>query len=638
MNYRDLVNRLEAIESRVDEADDARAQYDQFKADDAKAGAIEQVKKYASIPLNQIPRLANAIDPKTGIIYYGDAGGEGGGSQPKKMPLKFMSQGDQKPMVDAIKAAGLEVVPHEEKTLFGGTAQYAKVDAGKLASVMAGIQPVAADAGQGAKPQQPRGGEFVKANLAKLAELVAKLEATKKPMESTDYDIANQLIESFGYETNEDATTSLGKAALGGAGKTLAKALPGVGLALGAKDAYDRFQKGDYTGAGIAGLSGVTSLIPGIGTAATLGLDAANLARDYKRGEFDSPATAAAPAQAAKPVRAGDPKVMALQKQLIAKGAKIQADGIMGPATQAAMKQFPLSVAENIALLRDQLAMLETKKDEEDIPDEEVNEFIDSDNDEQANEDEQTNEAGEGSLLKGAWNAGKNFMGGLKGAPTIGVAKTAAEKEAEIAARIAAGTKSPKSISDVKKITGLEKGANTAGKAVAKNPVKTALGGAALGAGAGLALGGAGAAAKPERPTGGAGGKPVAPAEPTGPAATGLTPEQQELIKQIQATMGTLADVEDPAVVAGLQTAQSAISRFGDNKPQSAMDNATAAAAQSAALAAPTPSNATANTTGGPNMAQVNKPGPTSGQAAKPVVPGATDTKTTKSGTTVSNW
>jgi hypothetical protein len=35
--------------------------------------------------------LANAIDPKTGIIYYGEPGGEGGGdSSPRKMPLRFM--------------------------------------------------------------------------------------------------------------------------------------------------------------------------------------------------------------------------------------------------------------------------------------------------------------------------------------------------------------------------------------------------------------------------------------------------------------------------------------------------------------------------------------------------------------------
>lgn len=510
MNYRDLVNRLEAIESRVDEA------------------AIANPYK----------------DPAQAAIF------------------NAMSDADQ-----AWLTKGGGVPDITDKYILMRAPNGGKPDPAKAAAAATAAATTTPGSGQGAKPAEPRGGEFVKANLAKLAELVAKLEATKKPMESTDYDIANQLIESFGYETNENATASLGKAALGSAGGALAKALPGVGLALGAKDAYDRFQKGDYTGAGIAGLSGVTSLVPGLGTAATLGLSAANLARDYKRGEFDNPATAqaAAPAQAAKPARTGDPKVMALQKQLIAKGAKIQADGVMGPATQAAMKQFPLSVAENIALLRDQLAMLETMEEEE------VTEVV-SDNDE-----EQTDEGVLGALGKGISKFGQGISTGFnKGALSAGTA-----------ARTGMANKAGNAV-------------GRAGKAVTNNPGKAALGATAAGAGLGLALGGgAGAAAKPERPAGGAGGAPAKPAAPTAPTATGLTPEQQELIKQIQATMGSLADVEDPTVVAGLQTAQSAISRFGDNKPQSAMDNATAAAAQSAALATPAP---------------------TSGQAAKPAL------------------
>jgi hypothetical protein len=50
----------------------------------------------------------------------------------------------------------------------------------------------------------------------------------------------------------------------------------------------------------------------------------------------------AAPAQAAKPTvpAKSDPAVLKLQQDLIAKGAKIKADGVMGPATQAAQKQF----------------------------------------------------------------------------------------------------------------------------------------------------------------------------------------------------------------------------------------------------------------------------------------------------------
>jgi hypothetical protein len=57
-----------------------------------------------------------------------------------------------------------------------------------------------------------------------------------------------------------------------------------------------------------------------------------------KAGGAAAPAaggTAAAKAKA-KP----DPKVMALQQELIKKGAKIKADGIMGPQTMAAQKQF----------------------------------------------------------------------------------------------------------------------------------------------------------------------------------------------------------------------------------------------------------------------------------------------------------
>lgn len=44
--------------------------------------------------------------------------------------------------------------------------------------------------------------------------------------------------------------------------------------------------------------------------------------------------------QPAKPAATPDPKVLALQKELIAKGAKIKADGIMGPNTKAAQAQF----------------------------------------------------------------------------------------------------------------------------------------------------------------------------------------------------------------------------------------------------------------------------------------------------------
>jgi peptidoglycan hydrolase-like protein with peptidoglycan-binding domain len=45
-----------------------------------------------------------------------------------------------------------------------------------------------------------------------------------------------------------------------------------------------------------------------------------------------------APAKKAK--RKADPAVLKIQQDLIAKGAKIKADGVMGPATKAAQKKF----------------------------------------------------------------------------------------------------------------------------------------------------------------------------------------------------------------------------------------------------------------------------------------------------------
>jgi len=73
--------------------------------------------------------------------------------------------------------------------------------------------------------------------------------------------------------------------------------------------------------------------------AAGLGLGAGGLAAGQA---MTKPAggAAAAPAGTTKPAAKSDPAVMKQQQDLIAKGAKIKADGIMGPATQAAINQF----------------------------------------------------------------------------------------------------------------------------------------------------------------------------------------------------------------------------------------------------------------------------------------------------------
>ena len=68
-------------------------------------------------------------------------------------------------------------------------------------------------------------------------------------------------IKNIVPEVNEGAFTS----ALGKVGSRL---LPGVGLAVGAKDAYDRTKAGDKVGAAIAGATAAASSLPVVGTAA----------------------------------------------------------------------------------------------------------------------------------------------------------------------------------------------------------------------------------------------------------------------------------------------------------------------------------------------------------------------------------
>jgi len=233
-----------------------------------------------------------------------------------------------------------------------------------------------------------------------------------------------------------------------------------------------------------------------------------------------APATAVAQAKpAAAPVTTpappgADPKVIALQKQLIAKGAKITADGKMGPATQAAMKQFPgtavaeqfkgttMSEAQKIAELRDRLAQIESQP--------------------------QIAEAGAMDLIKGAagglgnaWGAAKNFVGGVG----KGIANPAATNLKNVAAGTTASTKGIKT-----------------GAAIARNPGKVAAGAAAAGA-AGMAvpLGGGAAANKPTAP------KPAAPAAAPAPVETPNAAADPAEVAELNAMAAELENSQDPA-------------------------------------------------------------------------------------------
>src|SRR6056297_1778836 len=78
------------------------------------------------------------------------------------------------------------------------------------------------------------------------------------------------------------ALTKLGAGGiLKGVGAKLAKKLPFLGTILGGYFAYKRFKKGDYLGAAGEMTSGLLTLVPGLGTAASIGVDLLLMATDW---------------------------------------------------------------------------------------------------------------------------------------------------------------------------------------------------------------------------------------------------------------------------------------------------------------------------------------------------------------------
>ena len=105
--------------------------------------------------------------------------------------------------------------------------------------------------------------------------------------------------------------------------KSALKKIPGVGLVAGGIFAAGRALKGDFAGAGLELASGAAGTIPGIGTAASIGIDAALAAKDM--GAFGgappgSPAEAAQGAPAV-PVKPKTPSKFASVAKALGKGA-----------------------------------------------------------------------------------------------------------------------------------------------------------------------------------------------------------------------------------------------------------------------------------------------------------------------------
>jgi len=92
------------------------------------------------------------------------------------------------------------------------------------------------------------------------------------------------LLKKTAVKTTTKITSKVGaKAGAKVLGKSVLKKIPFVGLGAALLFAGQRAMAGDFTGAGLELASGAASTIPGVGTAASIAIDAATVARDIKR-------------------------------------------------------------------------------------------------------------------------------------------------------------------------------------------------------------------------------------------------------------------------------------------------------------------------------------------------------------------
>ena len=111
--------------------------------------------------------------------------------------------------------------------------------------------------------------------------------------------VAADATKTVAGDVSKTVATDVGKTVAKdgakGVGKSILKKIPGIGLLAGLGFAASRAMDGDWLGAGGELASGAASTVPGIGTAASVAIDAAMLARDVSKSVDEAP-NAASPA------------------------------------------------------------------------------------------------------------------------------------------------------------------------------------------------------------------------------------------------------------------------------------------------------------------------------------------------------
>lgn len=155
------------------------------------------------------------------------------------------------------------------------------------------IAKVAQDLIQGTVKTAQAAGKVIKAVKPKVpktdasAKVIAK-EGEKIIAEKTATGVGKAVGKNAVKEGAETAGKRLAiRTGAKAAGKTVAKAIWGIGAVVGLGYAVKRAIEGDWTGAGLEAASGLVSLVPGFGTAASVAMDIGISVRDVMKDTSD---------------------------------------------------------------------------------------------------------------------------------------------------------------------------------------------------------------------------------------------------------------------------------------------------------------------------------------------------------------
>lgn len=152
-----------------------------------------------------------------------------------------------------------------------------------------------------AKPQK---GQARKMTPAQRAEFIRRMRGMKpsqnmaKTAEAGGRGLLKTQSKTAAKTVGKTVAKTVGKTAGKAVGKSLLKKIPGLSLGAGCFFAWQRIKDKDYLGAVGEVASGICGCIPGLGTAASVGIDAALGARDISRASKQAEMPAAVPDRA----------------------------------------------------------------------------------------------------------------------------------------------------------------------------------------------------------------------------------------------------------------------------------------------------------------------------------------------------